>query len=53
MSNFTDKQLQNMTLDKLKQLVKKEKNALKKDYNDYKKKKDLEEKMELIKNLEK
>ena len=39
MSNFTDKQLQNMTLDKLKQIVKKEKKALKKDYNDYKKRK--------------
>ena len=45
--NFTDKQLQNMTLDKIKQLVEQEKEGLKKDY------KDLEERRKLIKKYRK
>ena len=53
MSNFTDKQLQNMSLDKLKKIVAQEKKNFKKDYNEYKKKRDLEEKMKLIKKFRK
>ena len=32
--NFTDKQLQNMSLDKIKQIVAQEKEGLKKDYKE-------------------
>ena len=47
MSNQFDKQLQNMSLDKIKQLVKQEKEGLRKDY------KELEEKRKLIKKYKK
>ena len=53
MTNFTDKKLQNMSLDKLKQIVAQEKKALKKDYNEFKEKRELEEKRELIKKFRK
>ena len=49
MTNFSDKQLQNLSLDELKKIVSQEKKNLKKDYDEYKKKRELEEKMELIK----
>ena len=45
--NFTDKQLQNMTLDKIKQIVAQEKEGLKKDF------KELKEKRKLIKKYRK
>ena len=45
--NFTDKQLQNMSLDKIKQIVAQEKEGLKKDYNE------LEERRKLIKKYRK
>ena len=45
--NFTDKQLQNMSLDKLKQIVAQEKEVLKKDF------KELEEKRKLIRKYRK
>ena len=45
--NFTDKQLQNMSLDKIKQIVAQEKEGLKKDY------KELEERRKLIKKYRK
>ena len=45
--NFTDKQFQNMSLDKIKQIVAQEKEGLKKDY------KELEERRKLIKKYEK
>ena len=47
MTNFTDKQLQNMTLDEIKQIVAQEKKELKKDYRE------LEERRELIKKYRK
>ena len=47
MSNQLDKQLQNMSLDKIKQMVKQEKEGLRKDY------KELEEKRKLIKKYKK
>ena len=46
-NNFSDKQLQNMTLDEIKQIVSQEKESLKKDY------KELEKKRELIKKYRK
>ena len=45
--NFSDKQLQNMSLDKIKQIVAQEKEGLKKDY------KELEERRKLIKKYRK
>ena len=45
--NFSDKQFQNMTLDKIKQIVAQEKEGLKKDF------KELEERRKLIKKYRK
>ena len=49
--NFTDKKLQNMSLDKIKQIVAKEKKGLKKDYKELEKKRKLIKKYRKLKEL--
>ena len=51
--NFSDKQLQNMSLDKIKQIVAQEKQMLKKDYKELEKKKKLIEKYRKLQDFRK